>query len=213
VSKKLSQSEIDELVKSLLEGEPQPESPSAAATAPVSTPASTPDSTPVSTPASSPAAPPVSAPVADAVTFDQVVDLGPVTQAEVDALTRGETVAKAAPPPSAAAMSMPPSGAAHAAAEAQQAAKTRQALAMARLYGALLEIELPVSVELGRARLPLGDVLALGPGSVITLETLANSPVDVLVNRVPLMKGEVLAIGEKYGVRIIESNIDTKAAS
>lgn len=208
MSKKLSQSEIDELVKSLLEGELGPESPAAPASTPAAAPAAAP--APVSTPASGPAAAPDPVPTADATSFEQIVDLGPITQAEVDAVTRGETPVKAAPP-SAAATSAPPPDGARTAAEAQ-AAKTRRALSMARLYGALMEIELPVSVELGRARLPLGDVLALGPGSVITLENLANSPVDVLVNRVPLMKGEVLAIGEKYGVRIIESNIDTKAS-
>lgn len=203
MSKKLSQSEIDELVKSLLAGEIPTESPAAPAAPPAAAPAAPSSAAaapaqaaaPVSTPASGPSAAP--APAADEIPFDRIVDLGPITQAEVDAVARGETAVA--------------DGARTAA--RGPAPQTPRTSAMNKLYGALMEIEVPVSVELGRTRLPLGDVLALGPGSVITLETVANSPVDVLVNRVPLMKGEVLAIGEKYGVRIIESRIGKKAAS
>ncbi|MFZ5828129.1 MAG: FliM/FliN family flagellar motor switch protein [Bacillota bacterium] len=115
--------------------------------------------------------------------------------------------------PAASTVSMPPSSADYAASQAQAAQQTRKALSMAALSSVLMDIELTVTVELGRARLSLGDVLSLGPGSVITLDKQANTPVDVLVNHLPLMKAEVLAIAEKYGVRITKSNLNVKAAS
>lgn len=113
----------------------------------------------------------------------------------------------------ASAMAIPPSNESYAASKAEAAEQTRKALSIAALSGVLMDIELILAVELGRARLTLGDVLSLGPGSVITLEKLANTPVDVLVNRVPLMKGEVLAIGEKYGIRITKSSLKQRAVS
>ncbi|MTI86477.1 MAG: flagellar motor switch protein FliN [Balneolaceae bacterium] len=71
----------------------------------------------------------------------------------------------------------------------------------------LKDVEMNVSVELGRIELPLGKVLQLAKGSVIELEKLAGEPVDILVNGQRIAHGEVVVIDEHFGVRI--SNLIT----
>lgn len=66
----------------------------------------------------------------------------------------------------------------------------------------LKDVEMDVSVELGRIELPLGKVLQLSKGSVIELEKLAGEPVDILVNGHTIAQGEVVVIDEHFGVRI-----------
>jgi len=73
----------------------------------------------------------------------------------------------------------------------------------------LKDVELDVSVELGRIELPLGKVLQLTKGSVIELEKLAGEPVDILVNSNRIALGEVVVIDEHFGVRI-SSLVTTK---
>ena len=68
----------------------------------------------------------------------------------------------------------------------------------------LLDVALQVSVELGRARLTIGDILALRAGSVIELDKLAGEPVDILVNGTRIARGEVVVVDEKFGVRVLE---------
>lgn len=71
----------------------------------------------------------------------------------------------------------------------------------------LKDVEMDVSVELGRIQLPLGKVLQLAKGSVVELEKLAGEPVDILVNGQRIAHGEVVVIDEHFGVRI--SNLIT----
>jgi flagellar motor switch protein FliN len=66
----------------------------------------------------------------------------------------------------------------------------------------LLDVTLPVSIELGRTSLKIEDILNLGPGSVVELDKLAGEPVDILVNEKLLAKGEVVVVDENFGVRI-----------
>lgn len=66
----------------------------------------------------------------------------------------------------------------------------------------LKDVEMDVSVELGRIELPLGKVLELSKGSVIELDKLAGEPVDLLVNGHYIAKGEVVVIDEHFGIRI-----------
>ena len=66
----------------------------------------------------------------------------------------------------------------------------------------ILDISLPVTVELGRSRMLVRDILNLAPGSVIELDKLAGEPVDLLVNDKPIAKGEVVVIEENFGVRL-----------
>lgn len=68
----------------------------------------------------------------------------------------------------------------------------------------LQSVEMDVTVELGRARLPIRDLMALLPGSVVELNRQAGSPVDVLVNGTLFAKGEVVVIDDEFGVRISE---------
>lgn len=68
----------------------------------------------------------------------------------------------------------------------------------------ILDIPVSVTVELGRTSRTIGEVLGLGPGSVIELEKMAGEPVDVLVNGKLVAHGEVVVIDESFGVRISE---------
>jgi flagellar motor switch protein FliN/FliY len=68
----------------------------------------------------------------------------------------------------------------------------------------ILDVELNVTVELGRATMQVRDVLALGPGSVVELDTLAGEPVSVVVNNKTIARGEIVVIDENFGVRITE---------
>lgn len=71
----------------------------------------------------------------------------------------------------------------------------------------LRDVNMDVSVELGRIELPLGRVLQLAKGSVIELDKLAGEPVDIMVNGQRIAQGEVVVIDEHFGVRI--SNLIT----
>jgi flagellar motor switch protein FliN/FliY len=68
----------------------------------------------------------------------------------------------------------------------------------------LMDVTLQLTVELGRTRRQIRDVLSLGPGSVVELDKLAGEQVDVLVNGKLIAKGEVVVIDENYGVRITD---------
>lgn len=64
------------------------------------------------------------------------------------------------------------------------------------------DVRLNVTVELGRTNLPLKDVLQLGDGSLIKLDRLAGEPVDLAVNGRLIAQGEVVVIGDHFGVKI-----------
>lgn len=66
----------------------------------------------------------------------------------------------------------------------------------------LMDVNLPVSIELGRTELSISELLELGAGSIVELDKLAGEPVDILVNNKPLAKGEVVVLDEHFGVRI-----------
>ena len=68
----------------------------------------------------------------------------------------------------------------------------------------LLDIPLQVTVELGRTKRTVKDILELTSGSIIELDKLAGEPVDILVNNRQIAKGEVVVIDENFGVRITE---------
>ena len=68
----------------------------------------------------------------------------------------------------------------------------------------LMDVSLPVSIELGRTKLSIADILSLGPGSVVELAKLAGEPVDILVNQKAVARGEVVVIDENFGVRITQ---------
>lgn len=66
----------------------------------------------------------------------------------------------------------------------------------------LLDVTLPISIELGRTAMNISDILSLGPGSVVELEKLAGEPVDLLVNNKLIARGEVVVVDENFGIRI-----------
>lgn len=68
--------------------------------------------------------------------------------------------------------------------------------------GLLAEVELEVTVELGRRRMPLSDILRLTPGSVIELEKLLGEPLQIYANGRLIAEGEAVVIDEQFGVRI-----------
>jgi flagellar motor switch protein FliN/FliY len=68
----------------------------------------------------------------------------------------------------------------------------------------LLGVNLQVAVEIGRTTLPIREVLALTPGSIIELDKLAGEKVDILVNGRPIAQGEVVVVDENFGVRVTD---------
>lgn len=66
----------------------------------------------------------------------------------------------------------------------------------------LLDLTLPVSIELGRTSMTVQEILRLGRGSVIQLERLAGEPIDIYVGSRRFAEGEVVVLGEHFGVRI-----------
>src|SRR5262245_26855157 len=68
----------------------------------------------------------------------------------------------------------------------------------------ILDVPLSVTVELGRVRMPVRDLLALGAGSVVELANLAGEPLDVLINGKPVARGEAVMVNEKFGIRLTE---------
>ncbi len=90
--------------------------------------------------------------------------------------------------------------------QAQFAEFTQQSLKQteARNLNMLLDIPLQVTVELGRTKRSVKDILELVSGSIIELDKLAGEPVDILVNSRLIAKGEVVVIDENFGVRITD---------
>ncbi len=68
----------------------------------------------------------------------------------------------------------------------------------------LLDVPLDLSVELGRTRMTIQDLLGLGPGSVIELDKIAGEPLDILVNGRLVARGEAVVVNDKFGVRITD---------
>ena len=68
----------------------------------------------------------------------------------------------------------------------------------------LLDIPLEVTVELGRTKMLINDMLKLGQGSVIELTKIAGESLEILANQKPIARGEVVVVNEKYGVRLTE---------
>ncbi len=76
--------------------------------------------------------------------------------------------------------------------------------------GLLMDVYMEMTVELGRTRKRIKDILGIGEGTIIELDKLAGEPVDILVNHKLIAKGEVVVIDENFGVRVTEivSQID-----
>ena len=68
----------------------------------------------------------------------------------------------------------------------------------------LENIEVKLTVEVGSSELKIRDLLRLNEGSVVELERLAGDPLDILANGVKIAKGEVVMVGERFGIRFTE---------
>ncbi len=66
----------------------------------------------------------------------------------------------------------------------------------------LLDVPLEITVELGRTKIQIGDLLKLGQGSVVELEKMTSEPVEIYVNQKLMAQGEVVVVNEKFGVRL-----------
>ena len=88
------------------------------------------------------------------------------------------------------------------AAETRAPAPAPEAVGSSSKIDLILDVTLPVAVELGRARMQIQDILKLAPGSVIALDKSAGDPVELLINDRPFAKGEVVIIDENFGVRL-----------
>jgi len=67
----------------------------------------------------------------------------------------------------------------------------------------LMDIEMPIVIELGRAQMSLKRILELGPGAIVEMDRLAGEPVDILINGKVVARGEVVVVDENFGVRIL----------
>ena len=70
--------------------------------------------------------------------------------------------------------------------------------------GLIMDVFMEMTVELGRTKKSIKDILGMGEGTIIELDKLAGEPVDILVNHKPIAKGEVVVIDENFGVRVTE---------
>ena len=68
----------------------------------------------------------------------------------------------------------------------------------------IMDVFMEMTVELGRTKKSIKDILGMGEGTIIELDKLAGEPVDILVNHKPIAKGEVVVIDENFGVRVTE---------
>lgn len=68
----------------------------------------------------------------------------------------------------------------------------------------LMNVELSLTVELGRCRMKINDIVSLGSGSVVELQKLASEPVDILVNDALFARGEVVVVEDHFAVKITE---------
>jgi flagellar motor switch protein FliN len=66
----------------------------------------------------------------------------------------------------------------------------------------LLDIPLEITVELGNAKITIGELLKLSQGSVVELNKLTNEPLDIFVNKKLMAFGEVVVVNEKFGIRL-----------
>jgi flagellar motor switch protein FliN/FliY len=72
-------------------------------------------------------------------------------------------------------------------------------------------VDMEVTVELGRTRMTVRDLLALTPGAVLELDRAAGSPADLLVNGRLIARGEVVVVDEDFGLRVTEIIDDARA--
>lgn len=68
----------------------------------------------------------------------------------------------------------------------------------------VMDVPVEVTVEIGRKRVRIADILRLGAGSVLELNKASDEPLDIYVNDRPIARGEAVVVGDHYGVRVTE---------
>jgi flagellar motor switch protein FliN/FliY len=68
----------------------------------------------------------------------------------------------------------------------------------------ILDIPLDLSVELGRTKMLVNDLLQLGQGSIVELNKIAGEPLEIFINKKLVARGEVVVVNEKFGVRLTD---------
>jgi flagellar motor switch protein FliN/FliY len=68
----------------------------------------------------------------------------------------------------------------------------------------ILDVPVTLSMEVGRTRMPIRNLLQLNPGSVVELDRAAGEPLDVFVNGTLIAHGEVVVVNEKFGIRLTD---------
>lgn len=86
----------------------------------------------------------------------------------------------------------------------EQSAQVARTSAPPEKLDMIMDISVQVSVELGRTRMPIKDLLSLVPGSVVELDKLAGDPLDIFVNDSLVAKGKVVVVDENFGIRITD---------
>lgn len=78
--------------------------------------------------------------------------------------------------------------------------------------GFVLDVPVELTVEIGRKSMRIGEILKLGPGSIVELSKLNGEPLDIYANHRLVARGEAVVVGERYGVRLTEVLVvdDTK---
>lgn len=69
---------------------------------------------------------------------------------------------------------------------------------------ALLDVQVTLSVEIGRSRLPIKDLIALNQGSVVELDREMDEPLDLMVNGTLIARGEVVVVDGQFGLRLVD---------
>jgi flagellar motor switch protein FliN/FliY len=121
--------------------------------------------------------------------------------AEIDALVAGSQAAKAAGTPRPASSSASTEATIARAPQFSEFEQTMMGNSEVPI-GMLLDLTLPISIELGRTSMTVQELLRLGRGSVIQLDRLAGEPIDIYVGDRRFAEGEVVVLGEHFGVRI-----------
>jgi flagellar motor switch protein FliN/FliY len=150
------------------------------------------------------------APSEDAAPAEPAADPEPASAAPAEAAPEPAAPAPAAPAPAAPAPAAPapaaPAPAAPAPAAPAPAAPAPAAPAAApvtpRPLDALAGVEMEVTIEIGRTRLPVGELLRLQPGQVLALDREVGSPLDMFINGTLLARGEIVIVDDQFGFRV-----------
>jgi flagellar motor switch protein FliN len=68
----------------------------------------------------------------------------------------------------------------------------------------VMDVPVEVTVEIGRRRMRIAEILRLGAGAVLELTKAADEPLDIYVNNKPIARGEAVVVGDRYGIRVTE---------